>query len=211
MSVEDGLVITIPRWFNKNKISEVLERKRNWIEKTSKKLEELKPTTELPLEVSLKAIGRSYQVLYRPTTAKNVAVNEVGDELIVCGRVSSKKLCRQELTKWVNKKAKEELIEITEEISSEIGISYNKLTIRNQKSRWGSCSSKKNISLNQKLLFLPSELARYIIIHELCHIIHLNHSARFWNLVEKYVPNYRELNKISRKDSWRKHVPRWSL
>jgi len=69
---------------------------------------------------------------------------------------------------------------------------YNRVAIRDQKSRWGSCSSKKNINFNYRILFIPPELADYIIVHELCHLGQMNHSRDFWNLVSKTIPDFRQ-------------------
>lgn len=101
-------------------------------------------------------------------------------------------------SKLIKKLAKKVLINFVENISKEIGISFNKLSIKDNVSNWGSCSSRKNINLNYKVIFLPRDLARYIVVHELCHIIHMNHSPNFWNLVEKFIPNYKLLKKILR-------------
>ena len=76
---------------------------------------------------------------------------------------------------------------------------YNKIYIRNQKSRWGSCSKKGNINFSYKLLFLPSELADYVVVHELCHLQQLNHSKKFWNLVAETTPDYKQMRKELRK------------
>lgn len=70
-----------------------------------------------------------------------------------------------------------------------------RLTLRFMKSRWGSCTSNKNISINACLCRLPLELAHYVIIHELCHLEEMNHSPRFWTLVEQHVPNWRDLRR----------------
>jgi predicted metal-dependent hydrolase len=80
-------------------------------------------------------------------------------------------------------------------------------SIRGQKTRWGSCSSRQTISVNCKLLFLPSELVRYVLIHELCHTVHLNHSAAFWALVAQKEPDYQQLD-AGLRDA-RYHVPLW--
>ncbi len=69
---------------------------------------------------------------------------------------------------------------------------YNKITIRNQRSRWGSCSKKGNINFNYKIALISPELADYIIVHELCHLGEFNHSKKFWDLVAKTIPEYRE-------------------
>ncbi len=82
-----------------------------------------------------------------------------------------------------------------EKFNQHYKLSYKKITIRNQKSRWGSCSHNGNMSFNYKIVFLQPELQDYIIIHELCHIKELNHSKNFWNLVGEKIPNYRELRK----------------
>jgi len=79
------------------------------------------------------------------------------------------------------------------------GLSYKKITIRNQKSRWGSCSHNGNLSFNYKIVFLDPEIQKYIIVHELCHLKELNHSKRFWDLVGETVPEYRKIRGKLRK------------
>jgi predicted metal-dependent hydrolase len=73
------------------------------------------------------------------------------------------------------------------------GLSFNRISIKNQKSRWGSCSKKGNLNFNYRIALLPPELADYIIVHELCHLKEFNHSPKFWKLVEMEVSNYRAL------------------
>lgn len=76
------------------------------------------------------------------------------------------------------------------------GLSWNSISIRNQRSRWGSCSRKRNLSFNYKLALLPKHLADYVIVHELCHIKEMNHSKSFWDLVAKTAPEH----KVNRKE-----------
>lgn len=73
------------------------------------------------------------------------------------------------------------------------GYEFNKVVIKNQKTRWGSCSKKKNLNFNFKIALLSSDLRDYIIVHELCHLKELNHSTKFWNLVGKTIPNYKKI------------------
>ena len=73
--------------------------------------------------------------------------------------------------------------------------SYKRISIRNQKTLWGSCSRNGNLQFNYKLVHLPKPLSDYIIVHELCHLVEHNHSARFWTLVAKTIPNHKEIRK----------------
>lgn len=71
--------------------------------------------------------------------------------------------------------------------------SYKRIAIRDQRSRWGSCSSKQNLNFNYRIIFLPPELIDYIIVHELCHLAEMNHSSRFWDHVARMLPHHASL------------------
>ncbi|MDH4330164.1 MAG: M48 family metallopeptidase [Candidatus Moranbacteria bacterium] len=72
---------------------------------------------------------------------------------------------------------------------------YNKICIRNQQTRWGSCSSKKNLNFNFRIVFLPEHMVNYLIVHELCHLKEMNHSRRFWKLVSLAVPDCKKVSR----------------
>jgi predicted metal-dependent hydrolase len=74
-------------------------------------------------------------------------------------------------------------------------LEFNRISIKKQSTKWGSCSGKKNLNFNYKILFLPSHLADYLVVHELCHLKEMNHSHKFWKLVEKTIPDYKKRKK----------------
>jgi hypothetical protein len=79
------------------------------------------------------------------------------------------------------------------------GLRWNRISIKDQRTQWGSCSRKGNLNFNYKIALLPAELADYVIVHELCHLKQMNHSARYWALVSKTVPDWRERRKKLRR------------
>lgn len=86
-----------------------------------------------------------------------------------------------------------------EELNKFYNFSFNKIAIRDQQTRWGSCSSNRNLNFNYRIIFLPDELVDYLIVHELCHLEEMNHSKNFWNLVSQAIPDYKDRSKKLKK------------
>ncbi len=105
---------------------------------------------------------------------------------------------RKEYLKY-KEKAREFVKKRLKELNKNYEFSYNRISIRKNRSRWGSCSSVGNLNFDYRIIFLESSLQDYLLVHELCHLKEMNHSKEFWNLVEKEVPNYKELRKELRK------------
>lgn len=87
------------------------------------------------------------------------------------------------------------VLEKIKKVNTHYNFSFGRVAIRNQKTRWGSCSNKKNLNFNYKIVFLPEKIAEYIVIHELCHLREMNHGIKFWKLVEQTTPDYRKIQK----------------
>lgn len=94
--------------------------------------------------------------------------------------------------KWYKKRAKEIIKKEVDFWANVIGLDFNKIYIKNQKTRWGSCSAKGNLNFNWKIILTTRSCLKYLVIHELCHLIEMNHSSKFWTLVSKYDSNYLE-------------------
>ena len=123
------------------------------------------------------------------------------------GNVDDKDACAVALRRWLLRYAKGKLLPQLEQASQACSLSYSKATIRGQRTRWGSCSSTGSINLNYQLLFVSPEMMNYVLVHELCHTVYLNHSRSFYNLLESYNPNYRQYES-QLKQAWRS-MPAW--
>ena len=113
------------------------------------------------------------------------------------------------LRRWLLAHARHRLSPRLAALATETGLSYRRLQVRRQRTRWGSCSSTGTISLNGCLLFLTPGQARYLMVHELCHTRHMNHSAAFWSLVERFQPGARALDR-ELSQAWRR-IPAWVM
>ena len=156
-----------------------------------------------------------YKIKY--SKIKNIYIQIKDGKVIVKAprRVSKKEIEKilEQKSEWIQKAVeketkkqekkplytKEEFKEIVEKNANELvkqtGLVPNKITIKKIKYAWGSCSNKKNITINLELIKYSEQAIRYVILHEFCHIKYMNHSKDFWNLVEKYMPDYKQVRK----------------
>ncbi len=95
------------------------------------------------------------------------------------------------VTEWLKNQAKETLPEKTKQWAEKIGVTFNNVVVKDQQTVWGSCSSKKNLNFSYRLIKMPLAVQDYLIIHELCHLNHMNHSPEYWALVAQYCPDYK--------------------
>lgn len=109
----------------------------------------------------------------------------------------------QEETETLAQEALEDLPARVKYYAPLVGVTYGRITIRNQRTRWGSCSSKGNLNFNCLLMLCPPKIRDYVVVHELCHRREMNHSARFWAEVEKILPDYKEKQKWLKENGGR--------
>ena len=132
---------------------------------------------------------------------------EAGQGILRATGSASTPQLRAGLRTWLLRAARTRLEPRVAAIAHAMGVKYSQVSIRRQRSRWGSCSARGTISLNCCLLFQRPEVVDYLIVHELTHVKHMNHSARFWQAVERHCPDWRALDR-ELVQGWR-HVPRW--
>ena len=133
--------------------------------------------------------GRAY-ILKRATGAR-VTMKLTGEDcLLTLGDPEDEEQVRAALKRALSRRALERVRERLEYYAPQLGVNFNRVAIRDQSSRWGSCSAKHNLNFNWKLIMAPPEVLDYVVIHELCHLIEFNHSPRFWRLVEGQMPEY---------------------
>jgi predicted metal-dependent hydrolase len=209
-----GLEVVIPRGYDPGRVPALLKRKQRWIRAALERVESLRahyaPEAgwQLPAQIQLPAVGMSWELAAKQADNRT-AVRETGaGQLLISGAIDDEQACRAALGRWLLRQAHRHLVPGLERASRELGLPYRRVLIRRQKTRWGSCSRDGTISLNAKLLFLSPETANYVMIHELCHRVELNHSPRFWRLVERHCPDFRRIN-AQRRELW-KAVPHWA-
>lgn len=210
--------IVVPRGFDMQQIPEILKKRQEWIAKTTQRIAAERRSLTLaqspqvssptvPEQLSLRSLLEEWTIHYQPTERTQVSFSTPAPrQLLIQGKVDQAN-CSLALQYWLKRKAEVHLTSWLRLVSQEINLPCNQISVRGQKTLWASCSSKKNISLNFKLLFLPPHLVRYVLIHELCHTIHLNHSQHFWSLVEEKEPDYRLID-LELSKAWI-YIPEW--
>ena len=227
ISLEKGIVVVVPKSMNHKRmaklIPEFVKDKQPWLNEAIEKLRargSLTPDIEqcqLPEEIQLLALGQFFSISYSSLSKAegslfkaegSITLHHLDDyKLEIRGDLGDKKRVFALLETFFKDYARYYLKQRLDQLSEKFCLPYNHLTIRAQKTRWGSCSSKKNINLNYRLLFIEEELLDYILLHELVHTIHMNHSKAFWLYFESLMQDARSRDK--QINQLRKNLPCW--
>lgn len=166
------IVVKAPYIISGSRIKSFLQSRSGWISSRLRQID--KSIKEYPLTPGSKI----------PFKGKDI-------ELFILDSKDIKK----ELKDWYKTRAREEITTLVNRYSKLLKVNVNRIYIREQKTRWGSCSSKGNLSFNWKIILTRPELINYLVIHEMCHMIHMNHSKEYWKLVSVYDRDYRRHRK----------------
>lgn len=210
-SQKKGLEVIVPPKFNLKQVAEVLMANKKWIQKQLLKIAsqiQENDQVQLPTSIFLQAIQQTWRIEYIESDTPLRLIARPHHNVVIMGDIQNKNRCKKILISWLKRLAKTHLPILLEQVSQQLKLSYGKITIRDQQTLWGSCTKDKSISLNYKILFLPEQLAKHILIHELCHTVYLNHSDKFWKLVSQFDPNCQaHRTRVKKADDL---IPRWT-
>lgn len=188
------LELILPRGYELSDAERFIKQKADWI---LKHLHSRKEQDEKYL-----LLGREIKIIqvHEPFTRRHKLSFESGELKVVSPEGSKIDLIKL-YNFWLRSFAKRYMPERAAILADRYGFRINKVSIRNQKTRWGSCSARGNLSFNFNLVQYRKEIIDYVIVHELCHLKEMNHSNKFWNLVEKICPDYKALRRELKKGS----------
>jgi predicted metal-dependent hydrolase len=206
-----GIVeIVVPRGTRPRTIEQFVSRHKPWIERKVALYRPLDsvPEGSLPTRIEFAASGAQYELQFFESAGSPRLVAD-GAILRLHGARERPALLRHVLQRFTMREAHATLAPWLAGLALSTGLQYKRIQIRRQRTRWGSCSRSGTISLNACLLFQPPAVVNYLLFHELAHTQHMNHSRRFWRLVERLEPGWRDLD-AALSAGWRV-VPSWAL
>jgi predicted metal-dependent hydrolase len=216
------VVVVVPARFDERRIPRIVASRLDWIERTQARLGSTRhllsggqldgSRCRPPADLTLAATGEVWRVDLVRGTGGTTAVRSRpapgGGVLVISGSIDDERAV-DALRRWLTRAARAHLEPALRQLGAAAGVTVGAVTIRSQRTLWASCAASGNISLNRCLLFLPPELVRYVLVHELCHRREMNHSSRFWRLVAAELPGVPEL-RAELRSAWR-YVPSWAL
>lgn len=207
----DGTVeIVVPGRTGPAQVESFVARHRQWIERHRRRV----PPLDLsfpPARLELSALAESWQcaALSGDRPALGVRADGAGGGILELGLDSGAVALRTALLDWLVGRAEDSLVPQLTTLAHSVGARLQRVQIRRQRTRWGSCSTRRTITLNCCLLFQRPAVVRYLCAHELAHLTHMNHAPKFWALVAQYEPQWRELDR-ELTQGWSR-VPGWLL
>lgn len=213
VSMSGQVEVVIPRRFNPAHVPAFVAEHRGWLERTLARLHRQRGECPdlydpIPRQIFLRAIDQRWAIQGHPDGGRRATLAELPASGVLQLRAPTSAACRALLHEWLTAKAKAHLVPWVRALSAQLSLPCNRVTVRAQKTRWGSCSTRRNININRNLLFLSPPVVRYLFIHELCHTVHLNHSPRYWALVGRVEPEYRFLDAELTRSG--RYVPLWA-
>ena len=202
ITIENGEVVIKAPWYTtRNQIQEVVESKRDWI---MKKLEEYNVSPRKAKEYEdgekFQILGESYYLNIYYKDINNAILNVENEKIEIILPLSyAEEDNTEQIKKMIDKMyymiAEKEVESAMEKTRKMVGLAPEEYKIKKIKYAWGTCSSRKVITINQNLMMYSRKAIEYVVLHEICHLKYMNHSKKFWEMVESYMPDYKEAEK----------------
>ncbi|GAB6158391.1 SprT family zinc-dependent metalloprotease [Desulfotomaculum varum] len=190
---EEGLEVVVPARYPLAHLPSLIKSRQTWILQKlalmSQRAGQMK-ANRLAERQEVRLLGQYYR-LVTVFQEGPPAVELVGDKIIVMLPQNLQDKLTQVLENWLRQQARVIIMERVELAVKKMNITYNQVFIKDQKTRWGSCSNRGNLNFNYRLVMAPLPVIDYIVVHELAHLVEMNHSKKFWALVENVCPDYR--------------------
>ncbi|MFH1234348.1 MAG: SprT family zinc-dependent metalloprotease [Candidatus Diapherotrites archaeon] len=201
LSIEDGLEVVVPARASVpfSMVEKFLAEKQAWILKHLSRLEAVARESEASRN-SLLFLGKEAPIEIIESERLTAKAAPRKGILLVKVPFGKKSLAGKAITAFYKKQAKIIISKIVSEKAALMGVSFRRISVRGQKTRWGSCSGRGTLSFNWRLVAAPRSVIEYIAVHELAHVRHRNHSKAFWAEVAKYLPGYKEQERWLRKN-----------
>ncbi len=192
--VEDGAVsIVVPKGLDSDRITQILDGKRQWIKNKIYLHRDAMPVSskDFVSGESFTYLGRNYRLKVNRGHFNPVKLVQGRLLVSVPNGTEQPHMIRNALVRWYKHHAQLKLQEKSQRYAAIIGVEPADVGTKSFKSRWGSCSARGKIDFNWKIIMAPNRMVDYVVVHELCHLIHHDHSAQFWKEVERVLPDYR--------------------
>lgn len=201
--------VVVPRRTSRRAVARFLDLHREWIESklAHARRHAAAPQPFPPGRIELCACGQSWRVYLAGGSARVRARAIAPGILALVGDASDARLVKRALRDWLADQANTHLAPALAQCARAMSVHYRRVSIRRQRTRWGSCSTRGTITLNGCLLFQTPQVLHYLLVHELVHTRHMNHSRAFWAEVERHCADYERLD-TALLDGWRR-VPSW--
>jgi predicted metal-dependent hydrolase len=200
--------LVVPRGMSESRARAFLLSRRQWVDAQVQRCRTMAvPQQDFPpRQIVLEAIGERWS-LYHGGDKGLARIRATGDGLLRLSGEATREQWQAKLVRWLVQRTHERVEPLLQGLAQQHGFRCQGLKVRRQRTRWGSCSSRGIISINVALLFQPAEVLRYLLVHELAHTKHMNHSVRFWRCVAECEPDYRALD-AQLRHGWLK-APYW--
>jgi len=194
--------VTAPKQLSLYRIQLLLQKRSDWIMKQLENQASLHDEADNLVRSyasgeQVKYLGRRYRLAinYTPNAKQGIKLLSGKLQLNIPLKHQCHETIKELLGQWYQQRAEDRLPTLVAQLSTQIGVDYGDIQIRHFKSRWGSCRADGRLQFNWCIMMAPSSVIEYVIVHELCHRLYLNHSPLFWQEVEKHMPEFREHRK----------------